>query len=150
LRVLVQRVKNSKVIIEQAPVSEIGQGFLLFVGISRDDQSIDLRYLAKKVLNLRVFADAAGKMNLNIQQVNGQVLSVSQFTLCADTRKGNRPGFDNAADPAKAKAMWQEFNELLQQAGLEVKEGVFGTIMQVKLTNDGPVTIWLDSRSPAE
>ena len=146
MRVLIQRVDKAKVRVEGNVVAEIASGFLLFIGIAKGDDSKDLEYLATKVLNLRIFPDSQGRMNLNIQQVNGQILSVSQFTLCADTRKGNRPGFDNAAEPDVAEKLWLEFNQLLKKSGIDTKEGVFGALMDVELTNNGPATIWLDSR----
>ena len=96
---------------------------------------------------MRIFEDEQGKMNLNIQQVKGQILSVSQFTLYANTKKGNRPGFDQSADPAIARKCWAKLNNLLRENGLEVAEGIFGAHMNVSLINDGPVTIWLDSRN---
>jgi D-tyrosyl-tRNA(Tyr) deacylase len=120
---------------------------LLLVGIAKDDSIGDVERMAKKVVNLRIFEDADGKMNLNIRQAGGEVLSVSQFTLCADTRKGNRPGFDMAAPPEMAKEYWERFNELLRQDELTVEEGVFAADMKVGLVNDGPVTIMLDSES---
>jgi D-tyrosyl-tRNA(Tyr) deacylase len=146
MRILIQRVKTSKVVVEGRDVSQIGDGLLLFVGVGRDDNENDVEYLAKKVFNLRIFEDEKGKMNLNIQQVNGKILSVSQFTLYANTRKGNRPGFDQSADPAMAEEYWMKFNDLLRSNGVEVQEGVFGAHMEVELLNDGPVTIWLDSK----
>ena len=146
MRILIQRVKTSKVVVEGRDVSQIGDGLLLFVGVGRDDNENDVEYLAKKVINLRIFEDEKGKMNLNIQQVNGKILSVSQFTLYANTRKGNRPGFDQSADPAMAEEYWMKFNDLLRGNGIEVQEGVFGAHMEVELLNDGPVTIWLDSK----
>jgi D-tyrosyl-tRNA(Tyr) deacylase len=146
MRILIQRVKTSKVVVEGRDVSQIGDGLLLFVGVGRDDNENDVEYLAKKVFNLRIFEDEKGKMNLNIQQVNGKILSVSQFTLYANTRKGNRPGFDQSADPAMAEEYWMKFNDLLRSNGVEVQEGVFGAHMKVELLNDGPVTIWLDSK----
>lgn len=146
MRILVQRVKSSKVVVEDSDISQIGKGLLLFVGVGRDDNQEDADYLAKKVMNLRIFEDEQGKMNLNVQQVSGQILSVSQFTLYANTRKGNRPGFDQSAAPAIAEEYWRKFNNMLRENGIEVQEGVFGAHMAVELLNDGPVTIWLDSK----
>jgi D-tyrosyl-tRNA(Tyr) deacylase len=146
MRILIQRVKTSKVVVEERDISQIGDGLLLFVGVGRDDNENDVQYLAKKVINLRIFEDEQGKMNLNVYQVKGQILSVSQFTLYANTKKGNRPGFDQSADPEMAEKYWIKFNDLLRGNGIEVQEGMFGAHMEIELLNDGPVTIWLDSK----
>ena len=146
MRIVLQRVKEGKVIIDNRPVSAIGQGYLIFAGIGQDDQVQDAEFLAKKIVNLRVFADAQGKMNLNIKQVLGEILSVSQFTLYADTDNGNRPGFEAAARPELALNLWRQFNDFLRQGEINVQEGVFAADMQVELVNDGPVTIILDSK----
>lgn len=146
MRVLVQRVRSASVSIAGRQVSEIALGLLLLVGVGRGDGSSDIDRVSKKVNTLRIFEDDQGKMNLNIRQAQGQILSIPQFTLYADTRKGNRPGFELSADPETAKRFWQQFNESVKQGGVKVKEGVFGAHMQVALVNDGPVTIWLDSK----
>ena len=146
MRILIQRVKNANVAVEGRSVADIRQGLLLLVGVGREDSEEDIERMAKKVINLRIFEDEHGKMNLNVKQFNGWILSVPQFTLYADTRKGNRPGFDLSAEPEKAKDYWNRFNALLRQGGIEVQEGVFGARMNVELINDGPVTIWLDSK----
>lgn len=146
MRILVQRVKSAKVVVEGRDVAGIKQGLLLLVGVGKEDSAEDVEYMAKKVVNLRIFEDEQEKLNLNIKQVNGQILSVPQFTLYADTGKGNRPGFDLSAKPETAKEYWKKFNHLLRENGIDVKEGVFGAYMEVGLINDGPVTIWLDSR----
>lgn len=145
MRTLIQRVKKANVSVEGRNIAEIGSGLLLFVGICRDDSIQDIEYLSKKVVNLRIFEDEAGKMNLNVKQVNGQILSVPQFTLYADTAKGNRPGFDRTADPEKAKDYWLRLNDLLREKSIGVSSGIFAAHMEVGLINDGPVTIWLDS-----
>jgi D-tyrosyl-tRNA(Tyr) deacylase len=145
MRILIQRVKSARVTVDGQEVSSIGNGLLLLVGIGKGDSEDDIRYLSKKVANLRIFEDKQGKMNLNVQQVNGQVLSVSQFTLYGDTRKGNRPGFDQSADPDTAQTYFEKFNKSLRDWNLEVREGLFGAHMNVDLINDGPVTIWLES-----
>ncbi len=145
MRVLIQRVKSAKVAVEGRDIANIEKGLLVLVGVGKDDDEKDIEYLGKKIVNLRIFEDASGKMNLNIKQVNGQILSVPQFTLYADTRKGNRPGFDLSAEPNMAKDYWNKFNKLLGENGITVKEGIFGTHMEVGLINDGPVTVWLDS-----
>ena len=146
MRILVQRVKRASVTVEGRMEAEIGHGFLILVGIAKDDEAGDLERLSKKLANLRVFEDEQGKMNLNIGQVKGCVLSVPQFTLYADTRKGNRPGFDKSAEPDRARDSWLRFNTMLRGYNVDVKEGVFGADMAVELVNDGPVTILLDSK----
>lgn len=147
MRILVQRVKSAKVVVKGQDIADIKQGLLLFVGVGKDDETADIEYLAKKVVHLRIFEDEQGRMNLNIQQVKGQILSVPQFTLLADTQKGNRPGFDKSAEPEMAKEYWNRFNNLLLGNSIKVREGVFGAHMEVGLINDGPVTIWLDSKN---
>jgi len=146
MRILVQRVKKAAVAVGGQTTAEIGIGLLLFVGMGKEDNMEDLEYLCKKISNLRIFEDEPGKMNLNVKQVNGMILSVPQFTLYADTRKGNRPGFDRSAEPESAKDYWLKFNNSLREQGIEVKEGRFAAHMEVSLVNDGPVTIWLDSK----
>ena len=147
MRLLIQRVISAKVIIKGKPVAEIDRGLLVFVGIGKDDGIDDAERMAKKIVNLRIFEDENSRMNLNISQINGKILSVPQFTLYADTSRGNRPGFESSAKPDVAKDYWEKFNYLLESTGIEVKRGVFGEHMQVELVNDGPVTIWLDSKS---
>jgi len=145
MKIVIQRVKKAKVAVEGKDAAEIGRGMLLLIGVGKDDSAEDIERLSKKVAALRIFEDGQGKMNLDVRQINGQVLSVPQFTLYADTRKGNRPGFDMAAEPKKAKDHWKDFNTMLKAAGIEVREGVFGARMEVELVNDGPVTIILDN-----
>ncbi|UCF87529.1 MAG: D-tyrosyl-tRNA(Tyr) deacylase [Nitrospiraceae bacterium] len=145
MRILTQRVKNAKVTAGGREAAEIGKGLLLFVGVGKNDDEQDIGYLCKKITNLRIFEDKNGKMNLDIRQAGGQVLSVSQFTLYADMRRGNRPGFDESAEPGMARSLWEKFNEELRKNGIDVRTGIFGAHMDVDLLNDGPVTIWLDS-----
>jgi D-tyrosyl-tRNA(Tyr) deacylase len=147
MRVVVQRVKAGRVVVNGGEVSAIGRGLVLLVGIGRDDTLEDIERLAKKVLGLRIFEDGAGKMNLNVGQAGGEILSVPQFTLYAETRKGNRPGFEFSADPEMADGYWKRFNSALKGAGATVREGVFAAHMEVHIVNDGPVTIWLDSKN---
>ena len=145
MRLLVQRVKSARVCVKGEAVAEIGRGLLVFVGVGKDDTGKEVERLAGKLINLRIFEDERGKMNLNVKQINGKVLSVPQFTLYADISKGNRPGFELSAKPNTAKQYWERFNSLLETGGIEVLKGIFGEHMEVELTNDGPVTIWIDS-----
>ena len=148
MRIVLQRVKSASVSIEGSVVGEINQGFLLLVGVGPDDTRDDASYLARKIAGMRIFSDENGKMNLSIEQVGGKILSVSQFTLFADTKKGNRPSFTGAASPEAANKLYEEFNEILRtEYGLIVETGEFGADMQVSLINDGPVTILLDTKN---
>ena len=150
MKLLIQRVRQAKVIVEGRDINSIKGGLVLLVGVGKDDSSKDIEYLARKLISLRIFEDEKKKMNLDIRQVNGEILSVPQFTLFADLRRGNRPGFELSAKPDIAKERWKRFNDLLKDGGITVKEGIFGVHMQVALTNDGPVTIWLDSKKARE
>lgn len=148
MRIVLQRVKSASVSIEGLVVGEIEQGFLLLVGVGPNDTRDDASYLARKIAGIRIFSDENGKMNLSIDQVSGKILSVSQFTLFADTKKGNRPSFTGAASPEAANKLYEEFNEILRtEYGLIVETGEFGADMQVSLVNDGPVTILLDTKN---
>ena len=148
MRIVLQRVKSASVSIEGSVVGEISQGFLLLVGVGPEDTSDDASYLARKIAGMRIFSDENEKMNLSIDQVGGKILSVSQFTLFADTKKGNRPSFTGAASPEAANQLYEEFNEKLRtEYGLTVETGEFGADMQVSLVNDGPVTIILDTKN---
>lgn len=144
MRIIIQRVKSASVKIEEQLINEISQGFLLLVGIEDADSEFDLDYAVRKVSQMRIFNDAEDKMNLSIQEISGEILSISQFTLFADTRKGNRPGFSAAGQPEFASRMYDKFNEKLSER-VPVKAGVFGADMQIELINDGPVTIILDT-----
>jgi D-aminoacyl-tRNA deacylase len=146
MRVVLQRAKSGSVTVEGQVVGAIEKGYVLLVGITHNDTVEDLQYCAKKVAELRLWEDAEGKMNHAIEEVGGAILSVSQFTLYADTKKGRRPSFTNAARPDIAKPLWEQFNELLRERGLTVETGVFGAMMDVALVNDGPVTIIIDSK----
>ncbi|MEK3981094.1 D-aminoacyl-tRNA deacylase [Psychrobacillus sp. FSL K6-2836] len=145
MKVLLQRCKNASVTVDGQVTGKIENGYLLLVGITTTDTEKEINYLVEKVIGLRLFEDADGKMNHSIEQVRGSILSVSQFTLYADTRKGRRPSFTDAARPEIAKPLWELFNEKLQSKGLQVETGVFGAMMDVSFTNDGPVTIMLEA-----
>lgn len=145
MRAVVQRVSSASVTVNGTVTGEIARGFLVLLGVRRGDTVDDAAYLARKIAKLRVFSDPEGKMNLGVQDVDGAVLAVSQFTLYADTRGGNRPSFTEAAAPDDGKRLYAQFCNLLRDEGLEVEEGIFQADMQVSLVNDGPVTIILDS-----
>lgn len=145
MRITLQRVRSADVRVEGREIGRIGQGLLLFVGISPTDNDAVLQKMAHKVVNLRIFEDEQAKMNLNIQQVEGRILSISQFTLYADTHRGNRPSFQDAAKPELANQRYQQFNrELETQLGQSIAAGEFGADMQINALNDGPVTINLE------
>lgn len=146
MKVVVQRVSEASVSIDDEVVGSIGRGFMLLVGVGPNDTEEDVKYVARKVAKMRVFTDENDKMNLSLDQVDGKVLSISQFTLFADTRKGNRPSFTGAANPELGDKLYQAFNQELREVhGLAVETGQFGADMQVSLVNDGPVTIIVDS-----
>jgi D-tyrosyl-tRNA(Tyr) deacylase len=146
VKALIQRVREAHVEVEGETIASIGRGLLVFLGVGKGDTAEDLDYLVRKVSNLRVFEDRTERMNLSVKDVDGEVLVVSQFTLLADTRRGNRPSFDGAEEPARAEDMYRQFMEKLKDAGLRVAAGRFAAQMAVRLVNDGPVTIMLESR----
>jgi len=146
MRAVVQRVSRGEVRVDGAAVGAVGRGLVVLLGVARGDEEADAAALAGKVAALRVFEDAAGKMNLALAEVGGGVLVISQFTLLGDARKGNRPSFIDAAAPDLGQALYQRFCALLRQKGLPVATGTFRATMAVELVNDGPVTILLDSR----
>ena len=145
MRAVVQRVKSASVTVEGEPVSEIGAGVLIFLGVARDDTATELEYIANKVANLRIFEDEDGKMNRSLLETGGAALVVSQFTLYGDCRKGRRPSFINAARPEVANALYEQFISALEQQNIPTQGGTFQAMMDVQLINDGPVTILLDS-----
>jgi len=145
MKAVLQRVQYARVVVEGETVGEIGVGLLVLLGAGRDDSEEDVRYIARKVAELRIFSDAEGKFNLSLADVGGSILLVSQFTLYADTRKGRRPSFTDAAPPDIAEALVNRCAQLLREAGVHVEEGRFGAHMAVSLLNDGPVTIIIDS-----
>lgn len=147
MKLVLQRVLSSSVSVGTEEISAIGRGYLLLVGIESDDDESVCKMLADKVAGLRVFEDQKGKMNLSINDINGEILIVSNFTICADCRKGKRPSFSNAKNSAEAKVLYDKFCDQVQINVLKkVKKGVFGADMKVKIINDGPVTIVLDSK----
>lgn len=145
MRVLLQRVTNASCTVNQECSGKIENGFLALVGITHEDNIDIVEKMAAKVAHLRVFSDEADKMNLSLKDINGSVLSVSQFTLYADCRKGRRPGFEKSAKPDQALPYYELFNEALRREGIHVETGIFGADMKIELLNDGPVTIFLDS-----
>lgn len=146
MRIVLQRSKEASVTVDGKVTGKIDQGYVLLVGITHGDTKDDADYLAKKIAKMRIWEDDEGKMNHSIKEHGGDILSVSQFTLYADTKKGNRPSFTDAARPEEAFGLWEYFNSTLCALGLHVETGVFGAMMDVKLTNDGPVTIILESK----
>lgn len=145
MRVIIQRVKYAKCIIDGAIHSEIEDGFMVLVGIKEGDTKSEIEHVAKKVAKMRVFTDENDKMNLDLAAINGKVLSISQFTLYADCAKGNRPSFSMAMKPPMASDLYDYFNECLRTYDLDVKTGIFGADMKIDMVNDGPVTIFIDS-----
>ena len=146
MRAVIQRVSGAKVKVDGKTVGSVNKGFLVLLGVMDGDSEKDAEILAAKTAKLRIFEDAAGKMNLSLPDVNGGVLCVSQFTLCADVKKGNRPSFTPSAPPAEANRLYEYYMDCLKKEGInEVAHGEFGADMQVSLTNDGPVTILFDS-----
>ena len=147
MRIVLQRVSHASVTVEEKVIGKIQRGFLLLVGVTHDDAMEDMEYLVRKIVQMRIFEDEEGKLNRSIQDIGGEILSVSQFTLYADTKKGNRPSFSKAAPGDVALEMFEQFNGLLRDTGIPVETGQFGADMKVELLNDGPVTILLDSKN---
>ena len=147
MRVVLQRVAHASVTVDGEIIGKIQRGFLLLVGVTHDDVMEDMEYLVRKIVQMRIFEDEEGKLNRSIQDIGGEILSVSQFTLYADTKKGNRPSFSKAAPGDVAIEMFEQFNGLLRDTGIPVETGQFGADMKVELLNDGPVTILLDSKT---
>ena len=144
MRALIQRVTSASVKVDGEIVGKIGKGFLIFLGVYEEDTEEKIEKLIKKIVNLRIFNDENDKMNLSIKDVNGEILLISQFTLCADTRKGNRPSFVSAKNPKDANVIYEKTIESIRNEGVIVEKGIFGADMKVELLNDGPVTILLD------
>ncbi|MBO1085173.1 MULTISPECIES: D-aminoacyl-tRNA deacylase [Enterococcus] len=147
MRAVIQRVSQAAVSINEQEVGRIDHGLLILLGVHETDTQTDVDYLIKKIAQMRIFEDEQGKMNLSIEDVKGALLSISQFTLFADTKKGNRPSFIAAARPETAIPLYEAFNEGLRQRGITVETGEFGADMAVSLVNDGPVTIIIDSQN---
>ncbi len=145
MRAVIQRVKKASVTVNNKKISSINQGFLVLLGIEKNDSIDDIAYIVKKIVGLRVFEDSDEKMNLTIQDVKGEIIIVSQFTLAGDARKGRRPSFSNAMHPDKANDMYMQVVDTIRTFGIKVGTGEFGAMMDVELINDGPVTILLDS-----
>ncbi|WAA11557.1 D-aminoacyl-tRNA deacylase [Fervidibacillus halotolerans] len=147
MKIVLQRTKSASVSVQDEIVGSIEKGFVLLVGVTHDDTEKDADYLADKIAGLRIFEDDNGKMNLSLEEVGGEILSISQFTLYADTRKGRRPNFMAAAKPDKAETLYRYFNQRLEEKGFRVETGRFGEMMDVSLINDGPVTLILESKN---
>lgn len=146
MRIVLQRSKQASVTVDGEVTGAIESGFVLLVGITHDDTKADVEYAANKIAGLRLFEDEEGKMNRSIDEVGGAILSISQFTLYGDIRKGRRPSFVEAARPEVAEPLWNQFNEALRSRNLQVETGVFGAMMDVQLINDGPVTLVVESK----
>jgi D-aminoacyl-tRNA deacylase len=146
MRVVVQRSKEASVTVDGKITGQISKGLVLLVGVTHDDTSADIEFVAEKVVNLRIFEDENQKMNHSLLEVAGEILSVSQFTLYGDCRKGRRPNFMDAARPEHALEIYDAFNSVLRAKGIKVETGVFGAMMDVSLTNDGPVTLIIESK----
>ncbi|MBR0457568.1 MAG: D-tyrosyl-tRNA(Tyr) deacylase [Firmicutes bacterium] len=145
MRAVVQRVTNSSVTVDEQITGQIGKGLMVLIGVEDGDTEKDADYIAKKVTALRVFDDAEGVMNLSVQDIGGEILAVSQFTLLGDVRKGNRPSYFTAARPEEADRLYRKVIDLIKEKGIHVEEGIFQAEMLVKIDNDGPVTILLES-----
>ena len=147
MRAIIQRVTNCSVTIDQQLKSQIGNGLLILLGIEENDTETDIEWLVKKIIQMRIFSDENGKMNLSVQDINGEILVVSQFTLFASTKKGNRPGFTRSARPETAIPLYEKFIvETEKHFGKKIQTGMFGADMKVQILNDGPVTIIMDSK----
>lgn len=145
MRVVIQRVSRASVEVENQVVGQIGRGILVYVGIEKGDGEAEIRFMADKILNLRIFPDNENRMNLNIMEIGGKILSISQFTLASRIKKGRRPDFNNAEDPAVAKNLYQQFNACMSKE-IPVETGVFGAMMKISSLNDGPVTFIIEKK----
>ena len=147
MRVVIQRVSEASVKVDNQIVGEIGKGLMLLIGVDESDENSDADWLVKKILDVRVFSDDEGKMNHSVKDINGEILCISQFTLISDYKKGNRPSYIKAARPEKAIPLFEYFKEELKKSGLKTESGIFGADMKVSLINDGPVTLVFDSKT---
>jgi D-tyrosyl-tRNA(Tyr) deacylase len=146
LKAVIQRAKNASVSVDGKTVGAIEHGFVVLLGVTHEDTEEDVAYLVQKIIHLRVFEDENGKMNESLINIGGQILSISQFTLYGDTKKGRRPSFTKAAKPDVAKRLYEQFNAAIREEGIHVETGRFGAMMDVNLTNEGPVTLIIDSK----
>lgn len=146
MRAVVQKVKYSKIVVDNELVSEIGKGLNVLLGIEKDDDTKDLEYMAKKIVNLRIFLDDDSKMNKSVKDVNASIHLISQFTLYGDARKGNRPSFIKAKDPKEANELYLKLRDMIEELGVKVEIGKFRSHMNMSIENDGPITILLDSK----
>lgn len=147
MKIVIQRVTEANVKVEGKIVGEITKGLLLLIGIDEEDEKTDADWLVQKILNLRIFGDEEGKLNLSVTDISGEILCISQFTLIADYKKGNRPSFIKAAKPDKAIPLFEYFKNEIAKSGLKTESGIFGADMKISLLNDGPVTIVMDSKT---
>jgi D-tyrosyl-tRNA(Tyr) deacylase len=146
MRALLQRVSHASITVDEKVVAKISQGLLILLGIGQDDSKTQVKTLADKIVHLRIFGDNEGKMNRSLLDIGGEVLVVSQFTLYADMRRGRRPSFTDAAPPTVAEPLFEHFKDTLASYGVKVASGIFGAYMGIDLRNEGPVTLWLDSK----
>lgn len=146
MRAVVQRVSSAEVRVDDKMVGRVGKGLLVYLGVGKEDTVSDIEYMAEKVSGLRIFEDENGKMNLSVQDIEGEILAISQFTLYGDVRKGKRPSFSDSAAPDKSEELYNQFIRRIQGIGIRIEKGIFGAHMMVDYVNDGPVTILLDSK----
>jgi D-tyrosyl-tRNA(Tyr) deacylase len=149
MKIVVQRVKEANVKVDNEIVGEISEGLMLLIGVDETDEINDADWLIKKIIDLRIFSDQEGKMNLSVKDISGEILCISQFTLISDYKKGNRPSYIKAAKPEKAIPLFEYFKQEIKKSGLKIESGIFGADMKVSLLNDGPVTLVFDSKTKA-